>query len=73
MTSATSAGGTASTAPGARRVILPRVRSSLRSGSCTAVMPRPFQAMPQRPMAVSKSVKPADVTAPDATGALPPC
>jgi hypothetical protein len=35
-----------------------RVASSLRSGNCTAHTPRALQAMPQRPIAVSNSVKP---------------
>ena len=54
----TSAGGTVSQAPGKRRRRRLRMACSLGSGNCTPAMPRAFQTMPQRPIAVSNSAKP---------------
>ena len=39
----------------------PRSGTSWRSGSCTPTMPRSLQAIPHRPIAVSKSANPAAV------------
>src|SRR5260221_9475986 len=53
----TSGGGGASSASGQRSSKRARVAPSRASGSCTATTPRPPQAMPHRPIDVSKSVK----------------
>src|SRR5262245_1549759 len=54
---ATPTGGT-SLAPGTRRWRRARIAPSRASGSCTAATPRPLQAIPHVPIAVSNSARP---------------
>src|SRR5690606_30633544 len=54
----TDGGGGASPASGTARRSRPAVASGVASGSCSVTIPAGPQAMPQGPMAVSKSVKP---------------
>src|SRR5260370_15769389 len=57
----TSGGGAVSPAAGNRWRMRAGVSASPTSGSCTPATPHSPQAMPQRPIAVSKSVKPLAV------------
>src|SRR6266446_6973457 len=59
----TSGGGAVSPAAGNRWSMRARVSASPASGSCTPATPRLPQAMPHRPIAVSKSAKPLAVMA----------
>src|SRR5437899_3610674 len=54
-------GGAVSPAAGNRWSMRARVSASPTSGSCTPATPHSPQAMPQRPIAVSKSAKPLAV------------